>query len=443
MEHRILFGSALALPEVGPESVHLVVTSPPYWQLKDYGCPRQIGYAQTWPDYIRCLNTVWQECSRVLVPGGRLCINIGDQFARAAVYGRFEVLPIRTEIMAACMNLGFIHMPDIIWRKATTVNTSGGAVVMGSYPFPRNGIPKIDYEFILIFKKPGATPPPSPEARERSRLEAETWNDYFLGHWTFPGEKRSGHLAAFPRELPLRLIRMFTFEGEVVLDPFLGRGTTVAAARDAGRQGIGVEINRDFEPLIRETLGLAGEDDLPFQAAAEVDDVIFQVQDAPRLEADAGAPGPVLPVGLTASGDRAKQFFGSRVRAADQGRDRWGPVRKVRAVEDPVTLRLEDGTRVRLLGLAPPDPEVPRARVEAARAALRDLVQNRRVVVTAEHKEDDTLWASVHLTNRTHVNARLLRQGFGRCDLTRPHRNQKRFQNYEAAARTRGLGWWA
>jgi len=204
-----------------------------------------------------------------------------------------------------------------------------------------------------------------------------------------------------------------------------------------------VEINRDFEPLIRETLGLAGEDDLPFQAAAEVDDVIFQVQDAPRLEADAGAPGPVLPVGLTASGDRAKQFFGSRVRAADQGRDRWGPVRKVRAVEDPVTLRLEDGTRVRLLGLAPPDPEVPRARVEAARAALRDLVQNRRVVVTAEHKEDDTLWASVHLTNRTHVNARLLRQGFGRCDLTRPHRNQKRFQNYEAAARTRGLGWWA
>lgn len=440
MEHCILFGSALALPEVGPDSVHLVVTSPPYWQLKDYGSRRQVGYAQTWQDYIRCLNTVWRECSRVLVPGGRLCINIGDQFARAAVYGRFEVLPIRTEIMAACMGLGFIHMPDIIWRKATTVNTSGGAVVMGSYPFPRNGIPKIDYEFILIFKKPGATPPPSPEARERSRLDAETWTEYFLGHWSFPGEKKSGHLAAFPRELPLRLIRMFTFVGETVLDPFLGRGTTVAAARDEGRRGIGVEINRDFEPLIRDTLGLAGEGDLPFQAAA---DVVFEVQDSPRFEADARASGPVLPVGLTASRDQEERFFGSRVRAADQGRARWGPARRVRAVEDPITLRLEDGTRVRLLGLAVPGPDMAPDRVEAARAALHDLVQNQRVVVTGEIEEDGIQWASVHLTNRTFVNARLLRQGFGHCDPTRPHRNRTRFENYEEAARIRGLGWWA
>jgi site-specific DNA-methyltransferase (adenine-specific) len=241
--------------EVADRSVHLVVTSPPYWQLKDYGHEEQIGYHDNLTDYINDLNLVWQECERVLHPGCRLCVNIGDQFARALLYGRYKVISIQSEIIRFCEAIGMDYMGTIIWQKVTTVNTTGGAVIMGSYPYPRNGIVKMDYEYILLFKKTGKPPAPSPEAKERSRLTAEEWNQYFYGHWNFPGVRQDRHLAAFPEELPRRLIRMFTFVGETVLDPFLGSGTTAVAAQQTGRSSIGYEINPTFEPLIRSRLG--------------------------------------------------------------------------------------------------------------------------------------------------------------------------------------------
>lgn len=254
-EHQVILGDSRAMTEIADASVHLVVTSPPYWQLKDYGPNDQIGYHDSYETYINHLNLVWQECERVLRPGCRLCINIGDQFARAAYYGRYKIIPIRTEIIKFCETIGLDYMGAVIWQKVTTCNTSGGATIMGSFPFPRNGMLKLDYEFILIFKKPGQTPPPSPEAKEASRLTIEEWNAYFRGHWVFPGEKQTKHLAMFPEELPRRLIRMFTFVGETVLDPFLGSGTTSLAARNLGRHSIGYEINADFLPIILEKLG--------------------------------------------------------------------------------------------------------------------------------------------------------------------------------------------
>ena len=136
-------------------SVHLVITSPPYWQLKDYGVDNQIGYNDTYEDYINNLNLVWRGCYRVLQGGCRLCINIGDQFARSVYYGRYKVIPIRTEIIKFCETIGFDYMGAIIWQKSTTMNTTGGATIMGSFPYPRNGIIKLDYEFILIFKNHG------------------------------------------------------------------------------------------------------------------------------------------------------------------------------------------------------------------------------------------------------------------------------------------------
>ena len=252
--HRIIIGDCRQMQEVPDRSIHLVVTSPPYWQLKDYGPLDQIGYHDSYTTYINHLNLVWQECWRVLLPGCRLCINIGDQFARAAYYGRYKIIPIRTEIIRFCETIGLDYMGAVIWQKVTTCNTSGGATIMGSFPFPRNGMLKLDYEFILIFKKPGRTPPPSPAAKELSRLSIDDWNAYFRGHWVFPGEKQTRHLAMFPEELPRRLIRMFTFVGETVLDPFLGSGTTSLAARKLGRNSIGYEINEEFVPLIQEKL---------------------------------------------------------------------------------------------------------------------------------------------------------------------------------------------
>ena len=242
------------MAELQDESVQLIVTSPPYWQLKDYGEEKQIGFHQSYEDYINDLNLVWNECHRVLHSGCRLCINIGDQFARSTYYGRYKIIPIRTEIIKFCEAVGFDYMGAIIWQKATTMNTSGGASVMGSYPYPRNGILKLDYEFILLFKKPGNPPPISRELKERSQLTHEEWSAWFTGHWNFGGVRQKDHLAAFPEELPKRLIRMFSFEGETVLDPFLGSGTTAVAALNNTRSSVGYEINQDFVPVIKKRL---------------------------------------------------------------------------------------------------------------------------------------------------------------------------------------------
>ncbi|MDF2441685.1 MAG: modification methylase, partial [Abditibacteriota bacterium] len=252
MKHTIYWGDARAMSDVTDDSVHLVVTSPPYWQLKDYGVDGQIGFHDSLEEYGTKLNQVWAECFRVLHAGCRLCINIGDQFARAAHYGRYKVIPLHSQIIAACELLGFDYMGAIIWQKTTTMNASGGGAVMGSFPRPRNGIVKLDYEFILLFKKLGTAPKPTPEQKQQSTLTHEEWNQFFSGHWNFPGEKQGdGHLAMFPLELPRRLIRMFSFSGETVLDPFAGSGTTLRAARELGRSGIGYEINRDFEQTVR------------------------------------------------------------------------------------------------------------------------------------------------------------------------------------------------
>ena len=254
--HQIVIGDARRMRRVADESVHLVVTSPPYWQLKDYGDKNQIGFNDSYDDYINNLNLVWNECRRVLADGCRLCVNIGDQFARSVYYGRYKVIPIRTEIIRFCETVGFDYMGTIIWQKTTTMNTTGGASVMGSYPYPRNGIVKIDYEFILLFKKPGAPPPVSAARKERSKLTAEEWNRYFTGHWNFRGERQAKHLAMFPVELPTRLIKMFSFAGDTVLDPFAGSGTTALAAMNLERNSIGYEINPKFVDIIREKLAV-------------------------------------------------------------------------------------------------------------------------------------------------------------------------------------------
>jgi len=250
--HKVVIGDSRTMAELNDESVHLIVTSPPYWQLKDYGPKQQIGYNDSYQDYINNLNLVWKECHRVLHNGCRLCINIGDQFARSVYYGRYKVIPIRTEIIKFCETMGFDYMGAIIWQKVTTCNTTGGATIMGSFPYPRNGIVKLDYEFILIFKKLGPAPRPSKEAKEKSRLSTEEWNEYFYGHWNFSGEKQDKHLAPFPEELPKRLIKMFSFVGDTVLDPFLGSGTTSVAALKLCRNSVGYEINVDYLPTISE-----------------------------------------------------------------------------------------------------------------------------------------------------------------------------------------------
>lgn len=255
--HKIIIGDAQNMMELSDESVHLVVTSPPYWQIKDYGSDKQIGFSQTYEEYINSLNNVWRECFRVLQPGCRMVINIGDQFTRSVTYGRYKIIPIREEIIRFAESIGIDYMGAIIWQKKTTMNTTGGASVMGSYPYPRNGLIEIDYEFILIFKKLGKIlNNVSAEIKEASKLTNEEWRKYFTGHWNFAGVKQNEHIAMFPDELPRRIIKMFSFKRETVLDPFIGSGTTSKVAIELNRNSIGYEINKNFLPIIKAKIDL-------------------------------------------------------------------------------------------------------------------------------------------------------------------------------------------
>lgn len=251
-KHLFINGDSRRMSLISDNSVQLIVTSPPYWQLKDYGDERQIGFNDTYEEYINNLNLVWSECFRVLEHGCRLCINIGDQFARAVYYGRYKVIPIHSEIIRFCEEIGFDYMGSIIWQKQTSMHTTGGENVMGSFPYPRGGIVKIDFEHILLFKKVGKSSAVSRAVKEASKLSIDEWNEYFSSHWTFEGARQDKHIAVFPEELPKRLIKMFSYVGDTVLDPFIGSGTVALAARNLGRNSIGYEINKNFYHFYRE-----------------------------------------------------------------------------------------------------------------------------------------------------------------------------------------------
>jgi DNA modification methylase len=254
--HRIIIGDVRDMGETGDASAHLIVTSPPRRQGKDSLPGDRAAFLEAYGAYINNLNLVWKECHRVLHEGCRLCISVGDQFTRSDSYGRYKVIPVRTEIIRFCETIGFDYMGAIIWQKVAAPDVLAGARIMGSYPYPRNGILKINYEFILIFKKWGEAPATESAIKEQSQLTREEWQRYFADHWYFPGEKGGKIRASFPEELPRRLIRMFSFVGDTVLDPFLGSGATSLAAKNLGRNSVGYEADDALLPAIKDKLGL-------------------------------------------------------------------------------------------------------------------------------------------------------------------------------------------
>jgi site-specific DNA-methyltransferase (adenine-specific) len=418
--HKIIIADSRAMPELSDESVHLVVTSPPYWQLKDYSSDNQIGYNDSYEDYINNLNLVWSECYRALHKGCRLCVNVGDQFARSVYYGRYKVIPIRTEITRFCETIGFDYMGAIIWQKVTTCNTTGGATIMGSFPYPRNGIVKIDYEFILLFKKGGAAPKPTAEARQLSRLTTEEWNGYFNGHWTFPGERQQNHLAMFPEELPKRLIRMFSFAGETVLDPFIGSGTTALAAMNQGRNSIGYEISAQFIPVIRERLGMTQAGLFTGAKVEFLDPAGRQIDIEQRRKAL-----PYLfrdPVAIERKVDPKGMSFGSRIDSKSQPASNGQYV--VRAIVSPEIIALDSGQKVRLIGI-----RTEASSQHLAMRYLEDKVKGQKVFLRFDDVKfdgDGNLLCYVYLRNKTFVNAHLARTGFVGVDGAGDYRLKKK-----------------
>jgi len=402
----VYIGDSRRMDEVSDGAVDLIVTSPPYWRIKDYGAQDQIGHGQTLHDYLKSLFLAWGECRRVLREGGRLCVNIGDQFARASVYGRYRVIPLHAEIIGQCETLGFDFLGSIVWRKKTTVNTSGGAVIMGSFPFPPNGIVELDYEHILILKKPGKPKPVAREIKEASRLSKEEWKTFFSGHWSFAGvaKSRTGHEAAFPEELPRRLIRMFSFAGDAVLDPFLGTGTTAKAALDLGRTACGYEVNdtfaREAAERLRNTTGL-------FSGGVEL-------VRCPRRSA--GVP------------DYEPRIADAKPEAEDHGSASDTELHTVASILEDCSVVLETGRRVRFLGLKIVDSE-------EAMSYLAERIRGKRVFLKDAVETDGGIAAYVHLKNKIFVNTHLLKTGAALADGS-AHRLSAKFESISGGKRT-------
>jgi len=427
--HKIIIGDSRQMKEILDESVHLIITSPPYWQLKDYGDGRQIGFNDTYEDYINNLNLVWSECYRILHKGCRLCINIGDQFARSVYYGRYKVIPIRTEIIKFCENIGFDYMGAIIWQKVTTCHTTGGATVMGSYPYPRSGIIKLDYEFILIFKKYGNPPKVSKEIKEQSRLTDEEWNQYFTGHWNFTGEKQDKHLAMFPEELPKRLIKMYSFVSDTVLDPFLGSGTTSLAAKNLDRNSIGYEVNEIFLPIIKEKLGI--------QQRTIFQDATFEVikQKEPRIDFKQEIKKlPYIfkdPIKFDKKIDPRKLRFGSKIDSSHSERETYYMIKEI---VSPEILLLNNGLKIRLLGVK----ERPGKNTEAIQF-LREKTRGQKVFMkfdTVKYDKKNNLLCYLYLWNKTFLNAHLIKNGLVDVDTILNYKYKSKFLEYKGGWKT-------
>jgi len=406
--HKIINGDSRQMSELADNSVDLIITSPPYWQLKDYGTENQIGYNDSYEEYINNLNIVWYESFRVLDNGCRLCINIGDQFARAVYYGRYKVIPIRTEIIKFCESIGFDYMGAVIWQKKTTTNTTGGATIMGSFPYPKNGIFSIDYEFILIFKKLGNPKKPEKELKELSKMTKEEWKEYFSGHWYFGGAKQDGHIAMFPEELPKRLIKMFSFVGDTILDPFLGSGTTSLAAKKLNRNSIGYEMNKEFIPFIKRKLNTEQTDiynsRYEFITQQETKtDFKNEIENLPYIFKDFHS--------FDKKTDPKKLQFGSKIDQNSGSREEYFSVKEI---VSPEILILKNGLKIRLIGVIEDENQNGNAK-----EFLKNKFSNQRIFLKydkVKHDNENNLLCYVYLKNKTFINAHLIKNGFVMVD---------------------------
>ena len=246
--HRLINGDARDLSFMDDESVHLVVTSPPYWNLKRYNeHPDQLGHVADYETFLGELEKVWRHVFRILVPGGRLVCVVGDVCVARRDFGRHLVFPLHADICVICRRLGFDNLNPIIWHKISNASyeVTNGSKFLGK-PYEPNAIIKNDMEFILMQRKPGGYRKPTDAQRDASRISKEEFNRWFQQIWNLTGASTKHHPAPFPLELATRLVRMFSFSGDTVLDPFCGSGTTMVAAFRTGRNSIGIEIDPEY-----------------------------------------------------------------------------------------------------------------------------------------------------------------------------------------------------
>ncbi len=251
--HVLRRGDGRSLDWIGDETVHAVVTSPPYWTLKKYNDhPGQLGDLADYEAFHDELDRVWRHCFRMLVPGGRVVCVVGDVcLSRRRNKGRHQVVPLHADIAVRARRIGFDYLTPIYWHKIANASyeVENGSSFLGK-PFEPNAILKNDTEYILMLRKPGGYRKPTDDQRVRSKMTKDEYNEWFRSVWTgLQGASTRTHPAPFPEELAYRLVRMFSFVDDTVVDPFMGTGSTTMAAIRAGRNSIGNELDPKYFKL--------------------------------------------------------------------------------------------------------------------------------------------------------------------------------------------------
>ncbi len=260
-KHDLHCADSTAGPLAGPRSVHLAITSPPYWTLKRYReTPGQLGHLEDYEEFLDRLDTVWKWILEALVPGGRLICVVGDVcLSRRKNRGEHTCVPLHSSIQERCRKLGYSNLAPIIWHKIAnaTYEAAGNSRFLGK-PYEPNGVIKNDIEYILMLRKPGGYRKPGRAARLLSLIPDPNHKKWFQRIWTgIHGESTKAHPAPFPASLAARLVRMFSFVGDTILDPFMGTGTTNLAAAQWGRNSIGIELDPHYFSLARQRLSHA------------------------------------------------------------------------------------------------------------------------------------------------------------------------------------------
>jgi modification methylase len=270
--HVIREGDARDLSFIESESVHLVCTSPPYGSLKEYpDHPGQLGNMNEYEEFLEELDAVWEECLRILVPGGRVACVVGDVCMSRRQAGRHHVLPLSADIQVRARHVGFDNLTPIRWLKVANLKleASRSGRYLGKPNLP-NGIVKNDLEHILFLRKPGGYRKPTVKMEKASRIETDDYVRYFAPIWSdVTGQLRRDHPAPYPPEIPRRLIRMFSFAGDTVVDPFAGTGTTAIAAMETDRNSISIEIDPNYVASLESRLVGSG---LPGNVSVMLDD---------------------------------------------------------------------------------------------------------------------------------------------------------------------------
>lgn len=262
--HELILGDARLASALPEHSVHLAVTSPPYWTLKRYNDhAEQLGHVSDYDRFIDALDDVWRNCYQALVPGGRLIINVGDVcLSRRKNNGRHTVVPLHATIQDRCKALGFDNLATIIWHKiASAKYEAAGAGGFLGKPYEPNAVIKNDIEFVLMQRKPGGYRSPTRRERLLSAISEPNYQRWFRQIWTdLPGTSNAKHPAPYPLEFAERLVRMFSFVGDTVVDPFMGTATTNLACARWGRNSVGIELDPSYFDLARKRVAAHGAD---------------------------------------------------------------------------------------------------------------------------------------------------------------------------------------